>query len=129
MAKSNEPFWWALFGAGGMVAALLMPITILITSVLVATGMVTAQGLYKLLENPLARLYLFVLIWLSLFHGSHRTLTTLAELGLKGIRGLLAVLCYGGAIVGTYRDERMFEELRAALREIGCHTIKPWVLP
>ena len=35
----------------------------------------------------------------------------------------------GGAIVGTYRDERMFEELRAALREIGCHTIKPWVLP
>ena len=35
----------------------------------------------------------------------------------------------GGAIVGTYRDERMFEELRAALHEIGCHTIKPWVLP
>ncbi len=35
----------------------------------------------------------------------------------------------GGAIVGTYRDEAMFEELRAKLGEIGSRTFKPQVCP
>lgn len=34
----------------------------------------------------------------------------------------------GGAIVGTYRDQAMFDELSARLREIGSHTIKPQVV-
>ncbi len=33
----------------------------------------------------------------------------------------------GGAIIGTYRDEAMFEQLRTKLSEIGSHTIKPQV--
>jgi fumarate reductase subunit D len=101
MAKSNEPIWWGMFSAGGQVTALLTPITVLITGVAVPAGWVSAQALYGLIHHPLARLYLFVLIWLSLFHGAHRTRTTLSELGLKGMRGLLATLLYGGAIVGT----------------------------
>jgi fumarate reductase subunit D len=101
MSKSNEPIWWGPFSAGGQVSALLTPVTVLITGFAVPAGWISAQVLYHLLHHPLARLYLFVLIWLSLFHGSHRTLTTLAELGLKGMRSLLAVLLYGGAIVGT----------------------------
>jgi succinate dehydrogenase subunit D len=101
MAKSNEPIWWGPFSAGGQISAFLTPITVIITGIAVPAGWISAQGLFNLIHHPLARLYLFVLIWLSLFHGSHRTLTTLAELGLKGIRGLLAVLCYGTAIVGT----------------------------
>lgn len=35
----------------------------------------------------------------------------------------------GGAIIGAYRDERMFEDLRAALKAIGCTTVKPQVMP
>ena len=35
----------------------------------------------------------------------------------------------GGAIIGTYRDEAMFDELRAKLNEIGSRTIKPQVCP
>lgn len=34
----------------------------------------------------------------------------------------------GGAIIGTYRDEAMFEEVRARMAEIGCRTIKPQVV-
>src|SRR5262249_21346096 len=101
MAKSNEPFWWALFGAGGMVAALLMPVTIIITGVLVATGAIAPSDLYKLLQHPLTRLYLFVLISLPLFHWAHRFRFTLVDLGLKSAKGLIAVLCYGSAVVGT----------------------------
>lgn len=35
----------------------------------------------------------------------------------------------GGAIIGTYRDETMFQELSTALAEIGSRTFKPQVLP
>jgi fumarate reductase subunit D len=101
MAKSNEPLWWGMFSAGGQLSALLMPITVLITGIALPLGWISAHGLYDLIHHPLARLYLFVLIWLSLFHGAHRTITTLVELGLKGMRGLVAFLLYGGAIVGT----------------------------
>jgi glucuronokinase len=34
----------------------------------------------------------------------------------------------GGAIIGAYRDEKMFEELRARLNELECRTIKPGVV-
>ena len=48
MAKSNEPFWWALFGAGGMVAALFLPATVLVTGIGVAVGSITEQHLRTL---------------------------------------------------------------------------------
>jgi fumarate reductase subunit D len=101
MAKSNEPFWWALFGAGGMIAALCIPVTILATSIGVAGGWVTEAHLRNLLGNPLVRLYLFLIIAFPLFHWAHRFRFTLVDLGLKPIRGALAVLCYGAAVVGS----------------------------
>lgn len=101
MAKSNDPLPWSLFAAGGMVSALLMPITVIFTGFAVLAGWITAEQFSHLLQHPLARLYLFVLISLSLFHGGHRTLLTLVDMGLKSKRPLLAVLLYGGAIVGT----------------------------
>jgi fumarate reductase subunit D len=101
MAKSNDPLWWGMFSAGGQVSAFLTPVTVFLTGIALPLGWISAQGLYSLIHHPLSRLYLFVLIWLSLFHGAHRTITTLAEVGLKGLRGLLAFLLYGGAMVGT----------------------------
>ncbi len=46
--------------------------------------------------------YLFVLISLPLYHWAHRFYFTLNHMGLKAIRKPLAVLCYGGAVVGTF---------------------------
>jgi glucuronokinase len=34
----------------------------------------------------------------------------------------------GGAILGTYRDEVMFDKLRSALREMGCQVIRPEIV-
>src|SRR5207302_11429923 len=34
----------------------------------------------------------------------------------------------GGAIIGTYRDEAMFEGLRQALGAIGCVVVKPQIV-
>ena len=101
MAKSNEPFWWGLFAAGGMVAALFLPITIVLTSFGVLTGLVSEDKLWDAVHHPLGRLYLFVIIALPLFHWAHRFRFTLVDLGVKGGREAIAIFCYGSAIVGT----------------------------
>lgn len=101
MAKSNEPIFWSLFAAGGMVAAMLMPITILLTGFAVASGCLSQARLLEVVRHPLGRLYLFVLISLPLFHAAHRLRFTLADLGLKGVDKSLAAMLYGGALVGT----------------------------
>ena len=38
MARSNEPAFWSLFSAGGMVAAFLIPAAIFITAYMVPQG-------------------------------------------------------------------------------------------
>lgn len=101
MAKSNEPFWWAFFGAGGMAAAFLMPIVIILTSIAVAAGWLTEERLWELLGNPLVRIYLFVVISLPLFHWAHRFRYILEDLGGKPLRSVIAAACYGLATVGT----------------------------
>lgn len=100
MSKS-EPVWWALFAMGGVTAAMLAPITIFITGIGVAAGWVQEQTLFDLIHHPIGRVYLFLLIALSLFHGAHRLLFTLIDLGLKSIRGPLAILLHVAAIAGT----------------------------
>jgi fumarate reductase subunit D len=101
MAKTNEPIWWSLFGAGGMVSAFLLPVTVLLIGLSVAAGWLPESAFLNLLRHPLTRLYFFVLISLSLFHAAHRTRFTLIDIGLKSAATALAVLLYGGAILGT----------------------------
>lgn len=101
MARSNEPLWWAPFMAGAGVAALLMPATIVLTSVAVAAGWMSEERLWNLLANPLVRVVLFVLIALALFHAAHRLRYMLVDLGLHGGKAVIAFLCYGSAIAGT----------------------------
>jgi fumarate reductase subunit D len=101
MARSNEPFWWALFSAGGVVIAFFMPVTIFITSIATFTGLISPDQLWHFMHTPGFRVYLFVLISLSLFHWAHRFRFTLVDLGLKAVHQLVAVLCYGTAITGT----------------------------
>ena len=97
--KTSEPFWWGLFSAGGVVAAFLVPIHIILVGFAVPLGWITDVGaLYRVWW---VKLYLFVLIVLPLYHWAHRFYFTLNDMGLKPISKLLAMLCYGGAIVGT----------------------------
>ncbi len=51
--------------------------------------------------HPLARLYLFVLISLPLFHWAHRFRYAVADLGFRRFPGMLAVACYGAAAAAT----------------------------
>ena len=106
MAKGITPFWWSLFGAGGTVSALLFPIHILLIGLAIPLKWVDApdyETLHNLVTYPLTRLYLFVLISLPLFHWAHRFRYTLYDLfQLKMGTQLIAVACYGAALIGTF---------------------------
>jgi fumarate reductase subunit D len=101
MARSNEPIFWSLFAAGGMVAAMLMPITIVLTGFFVSCGCLTEERMLEVVRHPLGRIYLFALISLPLFHAAHRLRFTLVDMGMKAYDKTLAGLFYGGAFVGT----------------------------
>jgi fumarate reductase subunit D len=58
--------------------------------------------LAALLSPALVRLFLFLLITLSLFHWAHRFRYTLYDgLQLAHLYGLIAAVCYGGATALT----------------------------
>jgi len=103
--RSREPFFWALFSGGGMLAALLLPALAVLLWLAQPLGWVELPApdvLADKLRNPVARLGLFTLIALSLFHWAHRFRYTLYDgLQLKHLFGLIAVICYGGAAILT----------------------------
>lgn len=106
MAKrSNEPFLWALFSAGGVVAAFLIPVLLFLYGLAFPLGWLdppSYQSTLALVRHPLTRLVLFVLCSLPLFHWAHRFRFTLYDgLQIKHLNEVINVLCYGGAIIGT----------------------------
>ena len=106
MAKrSNEPFLWSLFSSGGMIAALMFPVLLFLFGLAFPLGWLETpsyQNLLALVRHPLAKLALFGLCSLPLFHGAHRFRFTLYDgLQIKHLNELIAVFCYGSAIAGT----------------------------
>jgi fumarate reductase subunit D len=103
--RSNEPFLWLLFSAGGVVAAMLIPIHLFLFGLAFPLGWLSGPSYPSLLElvrHPLTRLYLFVLCTLSLFHWAHRFRYTLYDgLQIKHLNELINMFCYGGAVAGT----------------------------
>ena len=105
MRKGVTPLLWTLFSVGGTVAAFLFPIHLLLTGLAFPLGWLEAPSYelaLRLLKHPLIRIYFFVLISLPLFHWAHRFRYTLYDgLQLKHLTELIAVICYGGALLGT----------------------------
>ena len=106
MAKrSNEPFLWALFSAGGVVAAFLIPVHLFLFGLAFPLGWLKPpayESLLALVRLPWTRVYLFVLCSLLLFHWAHRFRYTLYDgLQIKHLNEVIFAFCYGGAITGT----------------------------
>ena len=102
--KTIEPLLWTLFSAGGVLAALVIPIHLFLFGLAVPLGWVhpSYDHLRDLLQHPLTRMYLFFVCTLALFHGAHRFRYTLYDgLQIKHLNEVINVLCYGGALVGS----------------------------
>lgn len=103
--RTPEPFLWLLFSAGGMVAALLVPVLLFLFGLAFPLGWLDAPDhghLLAVLQNPITKLILFGLCALALFHWAHRFRYTLYDgLQLKRFSVPIVVLCYGGAVAGS----------------------------
>ena len=99
MAISNKPLLWVPFAAGGMVAALFTPALITITGLLVPAGILDLpyDRIMAWLRHPLARLIMFGLVAMPMWHAAHRMRMTAHDLGLGGGPSV-KVACYGSAI-------------------------------
>ena len=100
-----EPFLWVLFSAGGVMAALMMPILLVLFGLAFPLGWLSPPDhahLLSMLGHPLSRVVLFLLCVLSLFHWAHRFRYTLYDgLQIKHLNELVNWFCYGAAIVGS----------------------------
>ena len=100
-------FWWFMFSQGGVVAALLIPVHILVQGILGPLRIVPVVDRHydtwiSILGNPIVKLYLLVLISLPFFHFAHRLRYLLVDLGVPAARSTVAqVIFYGGAVVVT----------------------------
>ena len=103
--RHPEPLLWMLFSAGGVLSGMLMPVLALLFGVAFPLGWMTPpshEQLVVVLGNPLTRAVLFALCVLSLFHWAHRFRHTLYDgLQIKHLNELIALLTYGGAVIGS----------------------------
>jgi fumarate reductase subunit D len=103
--RETEPIFWMLFSAGGVVAALFLPVQLFIFGIAIPLGWMNAPSylaLLNLLHSPITRLYLFILCSLPLFHFAHRFRYTLYDgLQIKHLNEVVFAGCYGIAILGT----------------------------
>jgi fumarate reductase subunit D len=103
--RSSEPFFWLLFSAGGVIAALVLPVYVFLFGLAFPLGWISppsAEHLTGLFRSPLVRLALFLVCALPLFHWAHRFRYTLYDgLQVKHLNEVIFTLCYGGALAGT----------------------------
>jgi fumarate reductase subunit D len=104
-SRRVEPLLWLMFSAGGMLAALFLPVLLFLFGLAFPLGWLPAPAhphLSALVRHPLTRLALLALCALASFHAAHRLRYTLRDgLQLKRLRPLIDLLCYGGALAGS----------------------------
>ena len=97
-------FFWFMFAQGGGLAALVLPVHILVQGILGPLGVVPVVDRHydtwvNVLGHPLVKLYILVLVAFSFFHFAHRLRYLLVDLGVPAARGVPAqVVFYGGAV-------------------------------
>lgn len=105
-ARSKQPIPWLLFGAGGMLSALIGWMLVFITGIAIPLGILLAPDLFSY-QNMVAferhwlgKAFTFVVISLFLWHGVHRIYHSLHDIGVKN-HAASAWACYGIAMMGT----------------------------
>ena len=99
--RSNEPIFWSLFSAGGVVSALVGPALVVLIgfSGILGIGAGLEHAHFQaLVSSTLVRVALLPVIALPMFHWAHRFRFVMVDLGLRPLKTPLAIVCYAVAI-------------------------------
>jgi len=103
--RSNEALIWPLFAAGGQLTALITPVMILLTGILIPAGIfadaMSYENMIAVVANPFWAIILAGVLALSAWHALYRLFRTLFDLGVRKSLGFYSILCFGGAGVIT----------------------------
>lgn len=106
LKRSNKPIFWSLFGAGGMLSALIGPMLVFITGIAVPLGLIldketmSYERTLAFAQSGFGKLALLAVIGLFLFHGCHRMYHCLHDFGIHVGPGRKA-LFHGFAFAGS----------------------------
>lgn len=105
LKRSHEPIFWLLFGAGGMLSALIGAMLVLITAFAVPLGLLPADAfsyanMLAFAQNLFGKAFILAVVALFFWHAVHRIFHSLHDVGIHAGTGA-RVLCYGTALVGT----------------------------
>ena len=99
--KHNEPLFWSLFGAGGVVTAFITPVLVAIVGIMVPLGILPADvmsydRMLGFANTWTGKLLLLIVISMSLWHCVHRIYHSLHDFGFHPAKCVRA-LAYGSA--------------------------------
>ena len=105
MKRSTDPIFWSLFGAGGMLSALVAPILILVTGIIAPLGWIPPQAfaysrVLGFAQHWFGKLLVLAVISLFLFHAVHRIYHGLHDIEVHTGTGAM-IAAYGSALLGT----------------------------
>jgi fumarate reductase subunit D len=106
MKRSNAPIFWLLFGAGGMLSALLGTMLVFITGLAVPLGwalpadLLSYPRMLAFAQHWIGKGFLFAVVMLFAWHAVHRIFHSLHDIGLP-TNTAAKLLCYGTALVVT----------------------------
>jgi fumarate reductase subunit D len=104
--RSIQPVFWLLFGAGGMLSALVGWMLVFITGIAIPLGILFAPDVLSypnalaFARNALGKAFLFVVISLFIWHGAQRIYHSLHDFGIHATTAS-AIACYGIALMAT----------------------------
>ena len=106
MKRSNAPVFWSLFGAGGVLSALVGPVLVFITGIAAPTGAglppeaLSYARIMAFAQTFVGKAALFAVIALFLWHAAHRIYHCLHDFGVHPGIGT-KLLVYGSALLGN----------------------------
>lgn len=121
MKRRLEPFVWLGFSGGGVIAAVLLPVIAFLFALALPLGWVSVDHdhLLAVVGHPLTAIILIGVFVALLIHAAHRFRYTLYDgLQIKN-KGLVALVCYGAAAIGSIASVVVMIMVAVALRWPG----------
>ncbi|MEQ1515722.1 MAG: fumarate reductase subunit FrdD [Usitatibacteraceae bacterium] len=106
MKRSNAPIFWALFGAGGMLSALIGAVIVFMSGIAAPLGIILPRDtlsyshVLAFSQHWIGKGFLFVIVSLFMWHSVHRIFHTLHDVGIHAGLGA-KLICYGIAAAAT----------------------------